>query len=62
MGGGSLYDVLHGGGDAKPWSWRLRAALDIAEGVEAIHAASLVHRDLKVRVILNVLFEQPGCL
>jgi len=65
MDGGSLWDFLHhqlkedatscleDGKDAQ-WSLRLRIALDVARGVEAMHNHSppIIHRDLRSPNIL----------
>ena len=69
MDGGSLWDFLHhqlkedatscmeDGKDAQ-WSLRLRIALDVARGVEAMHNHSppIIHRDLKSPNILVISF------
>lgn len=58
--GGSLYELIHGqsGDQPKPrldrltWIQRLKIATDIAEGMEYIHDAGMMHRDLKTPNIL----------
>ncbi len=51
MPDGCLYDMLHNGREL-PWNLRWSIAMDISKGVEALHDADFIHRDIKS---LNVL-------
>lgn len=48
---GALYNFLHDDKQALNWHLRIRIALDIAQGMQALHNFDppLVHRDLKVK-------------
>jgi hypothetical protein len=59
--GGSLYEVVFSGDpqttlDRFGWHHRLKAALDIAAGMQQLHEQLIVHRDLKPQ---NVLLVRP---
>ncbi|CAK0910818.1 unnamed protein product [Prorocentrum cordatum] len=58
--GGSLYDITNGGPKRTlgrfSWNQRLKAALDIANGMAFLHEQHIVHRDLKTQ---NVLLVHP---
>jgi len=58
--GGSLYDISKGGPRLTlgrfSWDQRLKAALDIANGMAFLHEQNIVHRDLKAQ---NVLLVHP---
>jgi len=58
--GGSLYDISKGGPRLTlgrfSWDQRLKAALDIANGMAFLHEQNIVHRDLKTQ---NVLLVHP---
>ena len=54
MSGGSLEDVLHDFGYDLQWQLRVKLGLQIALGMEHLHARHLLHRDLKsANVLLN---------
>ena len=57
MSGGSLDTVLERKTQAWPWSDRLRALCDVAEGMAQMHEKRFVHRDLKPD---NVLIDSQG--
>jgi len=58
--GGSLYDITNGGPkltlDRFSWDQRLKAALDVVNGMAFLHEQHIVHRDLKTQ---NVLLVNP---
>lgn len=55
MSGGSLSDKLHTGHSDLDWKTRLKIALDVAQGLEFLHAGctpKIIHRDVKTANIL----------
>jgi hypothetical protein len=60
MARGSLHDALHGAGSAAAGldaAWRVSFLLDMARGVQSLHAANIVHRDVRSA---NVLIGDDG--
>ena len=55
MSGGSLEDVLHDPKQDLPWHLRVAIGLQVALGMEHLHAKYMMHRDLKSP---NVLLDQ----
>lgn len=55
---GSLYNFLHNEKQTLNWNLRIRIALDIAQGMQALHNFDppLVHRDLKVNFLIFSIF------
>ena len=52
MDGGDLRSVLQSTDSALPWALRVRIARDIASALSQLHAAEVVHRDIKTENIL----------
>jgi serine/threonine protein kinase len=55
--GGTLFALLHQRREAAlPWPQRLKAAMDVAKGMNFLHRRKVIHRDLKS---LNLLLASP---
>jgi serine/threonine protein kinase len=55
--GGTLFALLHQRRETVlPWSQRLKAAVDVAKGMNFLHRRQVIHRDLKS---LNLLLASP---
>jgi serine/threonine protein kinase len=62
MSGGSLEDVLHDITRDLPWTTRISIGLQIALGMEHLHAKQMLHRDLKsANVLLDERLKAKVC-
>ena len=49
---GTLFHILYDESIFLPWGWRLKAMVDISEGMEYLHDRLILHHDIKS---LNIL-------
>lgn len=62
MARGSLRRLLRDTTLALDWPMRLQFAVDVAAGMRYLHKLGMVHRDLKVILLIRPLIRMAGCL